>query len=144
MHGRMYFHPDCLKAKIDGDWKDQQTKADLQLIKSMWVENISNTVIYQQLFKCLNDLLERGIESEYLVFTMQYCVSNHLNLQHPMGFKYYVDRQEIKDAYARKKRAENRIDPNAFVAQNTDDNEPSFTVKQQKTTMQDILRGGNK
>ena len=43
--GNMYYHKDCYKAKINGEWKDKATKADLQLIKNLWLEHISKTVL---------------------------------------------------------------------------------------------------
>ena len=83
--------------------KDEKTKADLQYIKNGWVEHISETVVFYQLFNCLNDLICRGISSDYLVFVFDYVVQHHMKLRYPQGFKYYVDNNEIKNAYRKSK-----------------------------------------
>ena len=131
--GNMYFHPDCYKAKIEGEWKDEKTKADLQYIKNLWIENISNTVVFSQLYHCLNELLQRGIESEYLVFVMQYCVSTGMNLNHPQGFKYFVDNNYIKSAYQKIQLKKNRVKPEVFSVTETDDS-PKFSFKTSPAT----------
>ena len=139
--GNMYYHEDCYKAKAEGEWKDAKTKADLQLIKNLWVEHISDTVVFSQLFRCLNDLLQRGVESDYLVFVMQYCISHKLKLRYPMGFKYYVDNQDIKKAYKAKQTPKQHIDYSAFSAKDTDD-APTFSISQKKSGFGKILGGG--
>ena len=42
--GKFYYHKDCYKAKINGEWKDEKTKQDLQTIKNLWIEHINDTV----------------------------------------------------------------------------------------------------
>lgn len=137
---RMYYHTDCYKAKTTVVLKDENTKKDLQLIRTLWVDNISNTVVYSQLFHMLNELLKRGIDSDYLVFVMQYCIEHKLNLNYPNGFPYFVDKKEIKDAYAKKKNAANRCDINSFVAIEKEDNSPKFSVNRKPSGFQSILR----
>ena len=134
---RMYFHKDCYKAKTDGEWKNEQTKADLQLIRSLWEEHISRSVVYSQLYKSLNELLERGISSDYLVFVMLYIVDHHMNLNYPAGFKYFVDRKEIKDAYDKKK-AKEIVGDMKFVAVEKND-APKFSINNKPKAFQNIL-----
>lgn len=141
-NGRSYYHSDCYELKIKQDKKEEKVKSDLQTIKTLWVENISNTVIYSQLFHCLNDLLNRGVESEYLVFTMKYCISHKLNLNHPMGFKYFVDKKEIKDAYKKMTLSKARISQSDFSVSDTDD-APKFSITIKPNGFNSIL-GGNK
>lgn len=141
----MYYHTDCLKKKKKGEWKDEKTKADLQYIKNGWVAHISKTVIYSQLFQCLNELLSRGISSDYLVFVFDYVVSHKLNLRHPKGFKYFVDKDEIKAAY--KKQQAQKISstkPSDFSVTTDSSNAPTFTVKQKLVGFKSILGGGGK
>lgn len=141
--GTMYYHKDCYKAKASGEWKDAQTKADLQLIKNMWVENISQTVVFSQLFKMLNDLLSRGISSDYLVFVLQYCIENHLHLNYPGGFPYFVDKREIKAAYEKKLiKAQERMAKEQKPEEKpvAEDNSPTFTAKQKIKSFQDIIK----
>lgn len=99
----MYYHKDCYQQKKRGEWKDEQTKSDLQYIKNQWVLQINRTVVYSQLFRVLNEFLARGIPSDYLVFVFDYIIANKLKLNYPNGLKYYIDRDEIKKAYWRKK-----------------------------------------
>lgn len=154
--GKCYYHTDCYELKIKQDTakkmsrekkekkepKGNKVRADMQLIKNLWIENISNTVVYSQLFRCLNDLLNQGVESDYLVFTMQYCVAHKLNLRYPFGFKYFVDKQEIKDAYRKKQLAQNRANQSNFSATDTDD-APKFSINTKPTGFSRIL-GGDK
>ena len=135
---QQYFHKDCYKAKINGEWKDEQTKADIQLIKNLWIENISQTVVYSQLYQILNEFIERGISSNYLVFVMQYVIEHKMNLNYPAGFRYYVDKQEIKDAYSRK--IAKKINNQKFVAVENEDDSPKFSIKIQKSGFQSILK----
>lgn len=141
----MYYHADCLKKKRKGEWKDEKTKADLQYIKNGWVKHISSTVIYSQLFQCLNELIARGISSDYLVFVFDYIVKHRLNLRHPKGFKYFVDKDEIKTAY--KKQQTQKIvstKPSDFSGTTDSLDAPTFTVKQKPVGFKSILGGGNK
>lgn len=140
--GRMYYHSDCYELKKKNDWKDEQTKKDLQYIKNQWSLCISKTVVYSQLFQCLNELLSRGISSDYLVFTFDYIVKNKMNLRYPQGFKYFVDRQEIKDAYQKYQIKKSGVNSKAnFIV--TDDNSPfpKFSVNQKPVGFKSILGG---
>lgn len=142
VNGKMYFHPDCYKLKKNGEWKDEQTKKDLQYIKNGWVLHINNTVVYSQLFRCLNDLISRGISSEYLVFVFDYIVKNKMNLQHPAGFKYFVDKQEIKDAYRKHQLVKSGIKKQSdFTVTDDSSNAPTFKINQKPMGFQSILGG---
>lgn len=139
--GKMYYHSDCYDLKKKGDWKDEKTKADLQYIKNQWELNISKTVVYSQLFHCLNDFISRGIPSDYLVFVLNYIIKNKLNLRYPAGLKYYVDKQEIKDAYEKSK--SKKIVSNAdFHIEQDSNNSPKFTVNNKPSGFNSIF--GNK
>lgn len=137
--GRMYYHKDCYKAKVSGEWKDETVKSDLQLIKNLWFKHISKTVVCSQLFMVLNDLIERGIESAYLVFVMNYIIEHKMNLNYPAGFRYYVDNPDIKKAYEKKNRK--IIPPTEFVATDNEDNAPKFSVNKKPSGFNSILGG---
>lgn len=138
--GRRYYHPACLEKKKKLEQKTEQQKADLQYIKNLWTTHISNTVDYGQLFFVLNGFVVRGITTEYLIFVIEYAIQNKYKLRYPGGLKYYVDNQEIKDAYARTKIQ--RIKQSDFKA-TTDGNNtaPEFTVTKKETGFQTILGG---
>ena len=138
--GNMYYHKDCYKAKVSGEWKDETTKADLQLIKNLWLKHISKTVVYSQLFKMLNDFIARGIESDYLVFVMNYVIEHKMNLNYPAGFKYYVDKKEIRDAYTKKKLSATGYSKDSFVAVEKKDTAPKFSVNQKPNGFQSIIK----
>jgi len=140
---RTYYHTDCLNEKRKEDWKDENTKNDLQYIKEQWGLHISKTVVYSQLMKCLNDLLKQGISSDYLVFVFEYIVKHKMNLRYPMGFKYYVDRQEIKDAYSRHQIAKSKTNQNAFKVCDSED-QPKFSVSHRNVGFGSILGGDRK
>ena len=123
----MYYHKDCYQRKRREEWKDDKTKADLQYIKNQWVLHINKTVVYSQLMMVLNDYLSRGVESEYLVFVMDYVISHKMKLNYPMGLKYYVDKPEIKNAYIRSKAK--KIDNTAFSVEQTDHDIPIESQK---------------
>lgn len=139
--GSMYYHKDCYSNKQKGEWKDEKTKADLQLIKNLWSEHISRTVVYSQLMRCLNELIARDIDSGYLVFVMQYVIEHKLNLRYPMGFKYYVDKQEIQDAYNKKVKQPNKVNMNSFSVNSDNDDSPKFSINQKPTGFNRILGG---
>lgn len=144
--GNMYYHKDCYKAKLSGEWKDENTKKDLQYIKEGWLTHISNTVVYSQLFSNLNDLIARGIPSDYLVFVFDYIVENKLNLRYPAGFKFYVDKKEIKDAYKKHQIEKNGLKRQSdfSVKPNMEDNSPKFAINNNKTIGFNSILGGGK
>lgn len=143
-NGNQYFHKDCYEAKRKGEWKDQKTKSDLQLIKNMWVEHISSTVNYSRLFYELNGFIERGIDSEYLVFVMKYVITNKCKLNYPAGFKWYVDDDNIKRAYG--KSVNKKMVKKALKNDNTTPNkktakEPQVKFSNKPVGFGDILGG---
>lgn len=140
--GRLYFHKDCYAEKERKDAAEAKIKADIQLIKNMWVENISNTVVLSQLYLEINKLIrERGIDSEYVIFVLNYCIKNSCNLRYPAGLKYYVDKQEIKDAFE-KERAKKIVGNAMFSVDSTiSDSSPKFTINRKPSGFNSILGG---
>ena len=134
-----YYHSDCYENKQSEDRKEEQLKADIQLIKNLWLENISNTVVISQLYLEINRLVrERDIPSDYVIFVLQYCIKNKCKLRYPAGLKFYVDRQEIKAAYKKSKMP--KIDASSFTADQAQAVEaPKFTVNQKPSGFSSIL-----
>ncbi len=125
----MYFHEDCY-----------QEKCDMALLRDMWAKNISPTVVYSQLNKVLYELLDLPtVTSGYLIFVLQYIIDNKCKLRYPNGFKYYVDRQEIKDAY--KKKTQPVITNKQFVATVVEKNDPVFSIPKKTSGFGSILGG---
>lgn len=137
----MYYHSDCYKAKCKGEWKDEETKKDLQYIKNKWVECISDTVVYSQLFRVLNEYVARGIPSKYLVFVLDYVVEHKMNLRFPNGFKYYIDKDEIKEAYQKHLLAKSGVKKQSDFTVVDSSDTPKFSVKQKPMGFKSILGG---
>lgn len=125
-----YYHEDCFKEKCD-----------LQLFRDLWKKYISNTVVIKQLNNVINDLLNRGVTSDYLLFVLEYIIENKKELRYPAGFRYYVDNSYIKDDY--KKRKTPKIKQDVFVAKNVDDNAPQFSIRNKEQGFQSILKKGD-
>lgn len=139
--GRVYYHRDCYEEKKKEDDAEERIKADVQLIKNMWIENISNTVVLSQLYLEINRLIrERGIDSKYIIFVLNYCIINHCNLRYPAGLKYYVDKQEIKDAF-KKASAKKIVNDATFNVDPTTDSSPKFTINKKPSGFNSILGG---
>ena len=136
----MYYHSDCFELKKSGEWKDKKTREELVQIRDIWGKNLNPTVNYPQLMKILNEFVARGISSEYLLFTVQFCIKNSWNLKYPGGLKYYIDREEIKTAYSKKKAAEEMRKYKDEFKTTDDDNTPKFNVKKKPKGFQTILR----
>lgn len=142
VNGIMYYHSDCYKLKQNDDWKDEQTKKDLQYIKNQWVLHINQTVVYSQLFHCLNEIISRGVSSEYLVFVLDYVIKHKINLNYPQGIKYYVDKQEIKNAYKKHLMTKNGFnDKTKFIVTDDNSNSPKFSINQKAKGFKSILGG---
>lgn len=97
-----YYHAQCYEQEQKEKQRTKEEKADIALFMDLWNKHISNTVNYGMLRKILNEYMLRGVSSDYLLFCLQYVIANRCVLNYPNGFRYYVDRREIKDAYEKK------------------------------------------
>lgn len=124
-----YYHESCF-----------QEKKDMMLIRDLWMKHVSATVVISQLNKVLSELLDiPGVTSGYLVFVMQYVIDNHCKLRYPMGFKYYVDNQNIRDAYTKKTKPV--VKQAQFVVKQDIDNVPVFSAPKKPSGFASILGG---
>lgn len=127
--GRSYYHADCYR-----------TLANIELIKSIWVQHISDTVVYSYLVKTLNQLIfDNNISSDYILFVIQYCINNNKNLRYPGGIKYFVDDKDIRDAYIKKYHKAPRVKMSEFKAESQSD-EPKFTISMKQSGFGSIIR----
>lgn len=111
---RLFYHVDCYEKKCAEENKKRSESADIQLIKNLWISNISNTVVIPELYRVLRELINRGVSTDYLVFVMNYVIQNHCKLNYPRGFCYYVDNKDIKGEYEKSK-ARKYVPPSSFV-----------------------------
>lgn len=139
-NGRKYYHSECWAKFEKEEQAENKLKADIQLIKNMWIENISSTVVISQLYLEINKLVrDRKIDSEYIIFVLDYCIKNKCKLRYPGGLKYYVDKQEIRDAYTRNNARKVIANADFSVKENNEDDTPKFSVNRKPTGFNSIL-----
>lgn len=117
----------------------------METVKRLYFENISNTVVPSLLVKTIqNIVIDKGIDSEYLVFAMKFTIANKINLNSPFGLHYIVDNYKIKQAWQAKKAKEERqkIQEEMKNLQKTED--VSFTFTSKKNDSFDSIFGGGK
>lgn len=131
-YGRKYYHKTCYEHEKMEQEKRALLNADIACILDLWQKHISNTVNFGYLRKILNEYLERGISSDYMLFTMQYVVSHRLPLRYPPGFRYMLDMQEIKDAY-QKQQAKKLLNQQNAAAPPKQTNAPQFALNRKKS-----------
>ena len=137
--GNMYYHEDCYKIKQKNEWKNEQTKKDLTKFRDIWWKYISKTVNFGQLMMILNDYVARGVSSDYLLFTLKYCIQHQMHLRYPNGFKYYVDMVEIQKAYDKYLISISKIDRPKIRIEDCEQKSPQFKAKTKPTGFQSIL-----
>lgn len=136
-----YYHIDCWKEFEKVRDTEEILRADIQLIKNMWIENISNTVVIQRLYQELNKLIrDQGIDPKYVIFVLDYCIKHKFNLRYPAGLKYFVDNSEIKCAYDKAK-AKKKIEKADFTVKETEDTAPKFSINKKPGGFNSILSG---
>lgn len=138
-----YYHQDCFEKQRRQKEKQEKDKLNIQRIKNIWIDKINPHVVQSYLYKELNTLIkDKKIPSEYVLFVVQYCVDNKCGLHFPPGIKYYVDKQYIKDAYARYTRSKVKIDPDAFTVDHDETDAPKFKAPEQKKQGFGSILGG--
>lgn len=131
-----YYHKDCYREK-----------QCLQEIRQLWHERISDTVVYKDLNTIVSNLAYRdGIEIEYVLFAIKYCVTTgRFKLRYPAGIKYILDREEVKQAYKATKIPQVNIHTN-FKVDQEEDELPKFSMtnKRRRTGFGQIFGGDKK
>lgn len=138
--GTMYYHEDCYEIKKKNEWKSEQTKKDLAEFRDLWWKYISKTVNFAQLMTILNDYVAKEVPSDYLLYALKYCIRHHFNLNYPNGFKYFVDKREIKVAYERHLIRQSEVNKQDTEIEKKDKEEPpQFKVQNKPRGFQSIL-----
>ena len=130
---KKFYHKECFERMKKEKEKQALINADIACILDLWQKHISNTVNYGYLRKILNEYLERGVSSDYMVYTMQYVVEHKLPLRYPPGFRYMLDRQEIQDAYKKQQAAKLLKQQKEYKPQRHSE-PPKFAVKKNSGT----------
>lgn len=134
--GNRYMHLDCSKIS-----------ENIIKVRDYYFENISKTVVMKQLVSVINNLVfTKGIDSEYLLFSLTHAVSANIPVKSPYGLHYLVDNQRIKALWEKKKASE--IAEEIKRDANSDNEEPvRFTgfnySSSDKSGFGGILKGGN-
>lgn len=132
--GGRYMHEDC--AKIS---------ENIAKIRDIYYEKISNTVVVKQLVSVINTLVfKKNIDSEYLLFALNYAVTNKTPLKSPYGLHYLVDNNRIKEAWKKKQSSNIRkqIESEDIVFEEQKQTSFNFTVEK-NTGFGGIFKGGN-
>lgn len=123
---KRYYHRECFEKKKRGAEKTEKERQLYSNFVDLWHDRIDVNVDYARLADEYNRLLKKKEDPEYLFFALEYCINNRLNLHYPAGFHYFSERQDIRDAYARKKIAEMKKSAQPPIPVKE---EPKFTVK---------------
>ena len=112
--GSRYFHEDCAK-----------TYHNIEAIKQLYYEKVSNTVVMPQLINVVNNILfKKHIDSDYLLFALQYAINTKRTINYPQGLHYIIDDYRIKEAW--KKQQLNAVKKAKFEA--TPTSMPTFNI----------------
>lgn len=99
-----YFHKDCA-----------ETYNNIEEIKRLYYEKISNTVVMPQLLSVVNNIIfKKKIDSNYLLFALKYAINTKRTINYPQGLHYLIDDYKIKAAW--KKQQLNAVKKAKFEA----------------------------
>ena len=113
--GRRYYHRDCA-----------DTRNDIEIIKNLYCEKISNTVVIPLLLSVIDNIVfQKEIDSAYLLFALRFAITNKIVINSPYGLHYIIDNYKIKNAWS--KHEARKITNIHFEAKAGD--EPVFQVK---------------
>jgi hypothetical protein len=90
--GQRYMHEDC--AKIS---------ENISKIKELYYTKISNTVVIKQLVNVINNLIfKKNIDSNFLLFALNYAISEKISINSPYGLHYLIDNKKVKEIWYKK------------------------------------------
>ena len=80
-----YYHKDCYKEMTA-----------IKRVIDVYVKKVDNQPIFTQLRQVVNKLIiEQGVDSEYLIFAINYCADLGI-IKHPPGLFYIVKNERVK------------------------------------------------
>ena len=90
--GNRYFHEDCAN-----------TYKNINAIKVLYYEKVSNTVVMPQLTSVINNIIfKKHVDSGYLLFALQYAINIKRKINYPQGLHYIIDDFRIKNSWEKK------------------------------------------
>jgi len=130
--GTRYFHKDCLRVRDNMD-----------AVKRIYYENISNTVVIAQLVKVIQTIvINKGVDSEFLLFAIKYAVAKKMTIRSPYGLHYLIDNAMIKNAWNAKQAKEEKQKITELAKLQPRESEVTFTVAKRKKEGFDSIFGG--
>ena len=113
--GKRYFHEDC--AEIYNN---------IEEIKRLYYEKISNTVVMSQLIRVINHIVfTKKVDSNYFLFAVKYAISSKRKINYPQGLYYVREDYIIKNAW-KKKQVQSS---GQYVFEAKQEEETKFTAK---------------
>lgn len=67
--------------------------------RRLWIANINKSVEQGYLKYAFNSAIQQGYSTDYILFVLKYCIDTHQNLHYPAGFKFFIEKPYIKQAY---------------------------------------------
>ena len=110
---KKYYHKDC--------WSNLQ---DLKEINRLWHDNIDERVNYGYLNRIVNELIDRGYASNYILFAIQDAIRRKI-LKYPPGIRYIVSDNELEQQW-KKKKAKQEIKDTGYQTQGNKQNDFTF------------------
>ena len=131
--GTKYFHEDCLKIRDN-----------MEAVKRVYYENVSNTVVMSQLVKVIQTIvINKGVDSEYLLFALKLAIANKIAINSPYGLHYIIDYSNIKNAWNAKQANMQRKKTAELAKMQPRNSGVSFTAaKTKKDGFESIFGGG--
>lgn len=91
--GSSYYHPDCYK-----------TKENIKQIIDLFRNHINANPVYSQLQSVIKNIIfTKGLESDFLLFGLQYYINKKIPLNYPQGLYYVIQNKDVLDAYNKEK-----------------------------------------
>ena len=105
----------------------------------IWYRLIDKNVDFARLTIILKRMVfKEKRDMQYLIFALRYCIDHQYKLNYPGGFKYYIDREEIKTAYA--ETIAKRVNPEIKMPIIKDDSPKIAPTKKKKTGFTSIFQ----
>jgi hypothetical protein len=117
-----YYHKDCYK-------QNEEIKQIIEIFK----DKIDPMVVISQLRTVINNIIfNKCIDSEYLLFALNYAIANKINLKHAMGLHYIIGYRNIQEAYLKDKNKNKLEQTNKIEIIETEDLPFYFNPTKQK------------
>lgn len=126
--GNRYYHDDCAK-----------NKENILKIKELYYQKISNTVVMAQLLNTINNIVfVKNVDSDYLLFALNFCIDNRIKINSPYGLHYIIDNSRVKAAW-NNQTAKKMIKQMKFNVSNAVENTTKIKLKDNRTGFGDIF-----